>query len=786
MSVAVQRQPQPLHGLTEPKGVHYLPSSGRLPRATGTNKVSTAAVSNGVTGRVARVGVSKVDVSGAAIAGKTDRAAYWKPSSAKPGIPADSRVGAKAAVTSAAAAAMGNQSGSRRDLFTPRSSGNATPASGSAAAAAVSKPIAIPPPRRNLPHSRPGSVTPPKRPGSTTPPTSSTPSPIDPAALSKAMQEAMSRWDRTTNSTLDNMETAIAVASLRRQADPVVKKTKFSPVTAAGILARNQQEIDLVMNLYLQAIIKNPHLLLEFVKRLPKGELHTHLCGAIPPHKFISYAIAKGYWIDPVGGKFYEKAAPSRVLVSEFMDLPQYQEAREKLITSMKAQKDAISFFKAFAPGDSLTDTWLMDLYGMLECPVSKAVKHNVLHTEYMKGVMVKAPEGLDKALGPAFKIPTPVLESGSDGIKRLCLPQNEADLSSWTVKSVLSIVRTIGYVTDAEFGELEREFSFGPAFEFIKESQVANDCFRVYGAQVAAAAKKFGEAGTTLPNYIFIAQVDRGLPMTDYCASIFAATNLPVHVEKFRGVTIAGEEASITAIHKTGTQLAMLQAFCDRVNGKKLGEDLDSNTKVVKATPHAGEYTDAMLASAGTDSSFTDPHLEFVTATFDRGGHLSAITPKALDNVLRRNMGIEFAPTSNETILGMGVEGHPAEQWIKAGADVSINGDDEGVLGITLSGEWAKVVSAYKLSWERIRSLVRGTYVQAFLKGESIYEKIDGFYHVKKEFQAYNNPQAGIPVSTFQRVEASEKARMQLEIEKSFKVFEDWVVAKWESMTLT
>ena len=99
-----------------------------------------------------------------------------------------------------------------------------------------------------------------------------------------------------------------------------------------------------------------------------------------------------------------------------------------------------------------------------------------------------------------------------------------------------------------------------------------------------------------------------------------------------------------------------------------------------IPITVHSGE---------NTPSEYIKKSIDLLGAR--RIGHgISLIDDlKLVDQVVQERIAIEMCPTSNvRTSAVSSIEAHPAHQLLKLGVPVTLNSDDPGLFGITLSGE--------------------------------------------------------------------------------------------------
>ena len=106
------------------------------------------------------------------------------------------------------------------------------------------------------------------------------------------------------------------------------------------------------------------------------------------------------------------------------------------------------------------------------------------------------------------------------------------------------------------------------------------------------------------------------------------------------------------------------------------------------------------------------------------------------LERMRQRHVLVEINLTSNDQILGVRGNDHPLPAYRRAGVPVALSTDDEGVARSHLTEEFRRATITYKLSYADLKEMVRNSLQYAF-------------------------------------VEASEKARLQKDLEARFREFE-------------
>lgn len=129
---------------------------------------------------------------------------------------------------------------------------------------------------------------------------------------------------------------------------------------------------------------------------------------------------------------------------------------------------------------------------------------------------------------------------------------------------------------------------------------------------------------------------------------------------------------------------------------------------KGFKAIVHAGEAGPARNIEVAVEALGAD-----------RGGHfVRAYQDKEVEELLlRKGIPLELCRTSNEQTGAIEKgEPYPIKRYLDKGLIATLNTDDPGISGITLSSEYAKVTRESDLSWHEVSTLIRYGIISSFL----------------------------------------------------------------------
>jgi len=143
------------------------------------------------------------------------------------------------------------------------------------------------------------------------------------------------------------------------------------------------------------------------------------------------------------------------------------------------------------------------------------------------------------------------------------------------------------------------------------------------------------------------------------------------------------------------------------------------------------------------------------------------------MDKMRREGIAVEICLSSNASILGVSGMQHPLHLYRAHGVPVFLNTDDEGVSRTTLTLEWIRAIREQGMTYAELKEMARNSIEYSFLPGESVYEgrNYDHFKHAFRTCRQVNWTQPQEAVGFLQK---SEKARVQLRLERAIVAFEN------------
>lgn len=253
---------------------------------------------------------------------------------------------------------------------------------------------------------------------------------------------------------------------------------------------------------------------------------------------------------------------------------------------------------------------------------------------------------------------------------------------------------------------------------------------------------------------YIF--QVSRESPAEQVFAQILAGFYLASIDPRVAAVNLVQPEDGALSMRDYSLQMRML-AFARRQFPR------------VHLTLHAGELWNGLVPPDGLRfhirKAVEVAHAERIGHGVDIGFEDDAAA--TLEQMRRDRIDVEINLTSNAQILGVSGKEHPFPLYRKFGVPVTLSTDDEGVERTHLTMEYLRAVQSYDLKYADVKEIARNSLEYSFLPGGSYWAN-----------ERYERPVAacasGVHSESCKKyLSGSEKAQIQLDLERRFAVFE-------------
>ena len=141
------------------------------------------------------------------------------------------------------------------------------------------------------------------------------------------------------------------------------------------------------------------------------------------------------------------------------------------------------------------------------------------------------------------------------------------------------------------------------------------------------------------------------------------------------------------------------------------------------------------------------------------------------LKEMAAKNVLVEICLTSNAKILGVEGSSHPLPTYLRYKVPVALASDDEGVSRADMTQEYLRAVETFGFSYLDLKRMARQSLEHSFIPGESLWQS--GF-RLAPQCASDHPENARISATCQKRLDGSEKARVQWQLERQFADFEN------------
>ncbi len=268
-----------------------------------------------------------------------------------------------------------------------------------------------------------------------------------------------------------------------------------------------------------------------------------------------------------------------------------------------------------------------------------------------------------------------------------------------------------------------------------------------------------------------FIAQVSRTGGNDQIFGQLVSAFEMAKRTTDIVGVNLSSPEDDTASLRNYDLHMAMLDFLYLKYTA--------TNASPLQVTLHAGEVTPQYLPAMYANHNTFHIRRAVEVAHARRIGHgLDVATeidsPGLLQLMRDRRVLVEICLSSNDQILEVRGAAHPLATYIQNDVPVALATDDQGVSRSSLAGEIVRAATDQNLDYRQLKTMARASLEHAFLPGASLWSAPKTATPVP---DCAPTPTMGVgdPPSTGCQafLAASERATLQWELERRFRVFE-------------
>lgn len=471
---------------------------------------------------------------------------------------------------------------------------------------------------------------------------------------------------------------------------------------------------------YLDSVRKNPSMLLAFLEQMPKGgDLHNHMGGAIYAESWIDYAARDNLCVDRSTSNLLPP--PCDPACTTYSGKPAVQ----------------------CAYGDHVLYNQLVDAWSMRNWTPDQGSGHDHFFATFDKFYLASLNSVGDQLAEIAAR-------AADDHLQYVELMMTADGNGAAELGSKLG--------WDDDFAKMHEKLLAGGLKDMVAATRAHVDREEARKRQILHCEAPQAEPGCQVTLH-YLYQVLRGLPREKVFAQIVLGFELVQADPRFVGLNLVMPEDWYVPMHDFHLHMQML----DMLHGRY---------PKVHISLHAGELAMGLVPPEG---------LRFhIRESIERGhaeriGHGVSVmeehdAPGLLKQMAQRKVLVEICLTSNAGILGVEGAGHPLPTYMKYGVPVALATDDEGVSRSDMTHEYLRAVESYGLSYAELKRMARQSLEHSFVPGESLWERD---FHMVSACST-DRPQTGKIFSSCRMfLDASEKARVQWQLEKEFENFE-------------
>lgn len=478
---------------------------------------------------------------------------------------------------------------------------------------------------------------------------------------------------------------------------------------------------------YFATIHDDPLLLLPFLRQMPKGgDLHNHFGGGIYAESFIDWAVKSNLCI-------------------EMSSLSAFRPDDKRPCVAKPPDGKPSDPFPARRPAtDALSDSTLynrlVDAWSMRNWQLSGQSGHDHFFDTFGKSGSAgtgRSGEMLVDATNLA----------ASEGVSYLEL------MSTLDGHEARDVGRAVGWNDD--FATMRTKLLANGLDRAVQSARQSLDTaftsYRMLNGCSSAAARP----GCAV-NVRFIYQVLRAFSPQEVFAQILTGFELTKADPRVVGLNLVQPEDSLLSMQDFSLHMRII-GFLRPLYPK------------VQVTLHAGELAAGLVPPAGLRFHINE---SVRVARAERIGHgvdvMLEDDPIALmQEMARRNVLVEICLTSNDVILGVRGREHPLRLYLKYGVPVTLASDDLGVSRSDMTHEYLRAALDQGMNYLQLKMMARNSLTFSFLPGSNLWTDVRKFVPVAQCRGGWDTPTC----KSFAGV--NEKARLQVELERSFAAFE-------------
>lgn len=472
---------------------------------------------------------------------------------------------------------------------------------------------------------------------------------------------------------------------------------------------------------YFDSVRHQPGLLLAFLQQMPKGgDLHVHLSGAIYAESMIDWASENALCVDRSTSKLIHAACDS-----------------------CEAYKPKPSIRCAYQ--DHILYNQLVDAWSMRNWHPAEESGH-----DHFFATFEKFGPAVDKHVGDALA--EVASRAAADHLQYVEV-MNTADGGQAAILGAKA-----GW--DDDFSKFRDRLLAGGMSDIVASVRAQADADEARKKELLHCGTAQAAPGCDVTIH-YLYQVLRGLTKEQVFTQILLGFELIKADPRFVGFNLVMPEDYYVPMHDFDLHMRIIEA-------------LHKFYPSAHVSLHAGELAMGLVPPEGLRFHIRE---SVERAGAERIGHGVAVMSEdhpigLLQEMAKKNVLVEICLTSNDVILGVSGNRHPLPIYMKYGVPVALATDDEGVSRSDMTHEYLRAAETYGLSYADLKRMARASLEHSFMPGESLWN--DGReLHRTSACEEGKTSDGRVSGKCQKFLEASERARVQWQMEKAFADFE-------------
>jgi adenosine deaminase len=267
-----------------------------------------------------------------------------------------------------------------------------------------------------------------------------------------------------------------------------------------------------------------------------------------------------------------------------------------------------------------------------------------------------------------------------------------------------------------------------------------------------------------------FIAQISRTGALDTVFGQLVGAFEMAAKNGNIVGANLSSPEDDSTSLNNYDLHMQMIAFLRTKYTA--------TGTSPLHITLHAGEVTPEYLPTGSNHNTFHVKSAVEIAKT-ERVGHGVDIATETGSAALMAKMAadgvaVEICLSSNDQILEVKGAAHPLAMYLAAGVPVVLATDDQGVSRSSLANEYVIAALDQHLTYRQLKTITRDSLEHSFLPGASLWTNVAQAKPVSACVATDTMGVGDVPNAGCQQfLDTSERAALQWELERRFRVFE-------------